>query len=369
MRLRGAIGLTGLICPVAIVAAGDPGVEPEFTKLFSGTTSAAIVGLVLGRGPEPTVYFRKGGGAVQESPTVIGIRPDEILALSQDWTRGVRTTFEEELTKPELVQDSARLPIDWTLTVGATSILAWSRADPPDDQRPRAWILRPGSERELSLPRSPILWASLAIDEAHVALGLRDSTVVFGSAGTEVARFPMAELGQLSPTGEWLALSHALEDVHLLELIRPSSGSAIYLRTEPVDGLVFDPTGSLLCVVSRRVIRVLDLKQGQAREARALLAPPDQEWRSAIFDRQGRLAVGAIRDVQRARRPGREPNRPPVAASATIVVQVYAPALDQPPVEARLNAGDWNAESPEIAFDPQGRLFTVVWPSAFEVKQ
>jgi len=99
-----------------------------------------------------------------------------------------------------------------------------------------------------------------------------------------------------------------------------------------------------------------------------LRSAPDSEWRDVAFGPKGRLALSHLRVERKPHgEPGdfEDPLRPGLAHAG---VAVYEPPNEQPVLVREWTVEYWNHESPQIAFDRSGRLYAIVWPSAYEIE-
>jgi len=134
----------------------------------------------------------------------------------------------------------------------------------------------------------------------------------------------------------------------------------------PGRALLFDPQSKKLVHVSDTEALVLDVEDSQLTSVRH--APPaGSEWRDAAYDDQGRLAVSYIRVEREPQRAEDDPDDPFRPGLAHVGIQLFAPATPNPVAQADWDVPLWNHSSPEIAFAANGRLYALVWPSAFEV--
>lgn len=337
--------------------------------LFLGSPEAPIVGLRLG--DEPEVLYREL--TRKADPPVRGQRlpREERATFSRDWTQVVVHRIEEGLTRAR-TQEGFEFELDGPQHLsldGVGRTLVANELAPRDPRERVVRILGPAGQELAALRVDGLRWVSLSRDGERIGLGTPQAVRILRRSGDDAwpALAGASVAGELSADGSWLALQRAQSlELHALRG-QPSQGSVGSFAVEPGLALRFDGRSKWLAHLSEATARVFSIGPGPLVPEMSVSAAPLTEWRGAAFAPDGRLVLSYLR-VERVPRsePGdlENPLRPGLAHAG---IQVFEPPSQVPMFTKEWTVEDWNQASPEIAFDRKGRLYAIVWPSAFEI--
>lgn len=342
--------------------------------IFEGSLDAALAGLELSE--EPRAFFYGGPARTSREFLKVHLLDTEAVTASRNWRRAVHSGFDGKQTSLHLGGDAplplpgrARFSLD---SVGLTTVAWWALDDEASWSHVR--ILERG-EMKWEADFERLQWTDVSGDGQRVAFGTRAGTLVFDRSGAQSNGLPPAERGILSAKGAWLALDSGAGAEHRFTLTRlePELTSSFLAYGQAVS-LAFDAKDRRIARVSPGLLQVFRLEAGGAQLEFERMAPDGFVWRSAALDDGERLAAGRIRVERRTKRerPAKgEPRETEKESPGTawIAVDLFAADAAQPEHHALWEAELWNSRSPELSFGASGRLFCIVWPSAFELAQ
>jgi hypothetical protein len=353
-------------------AGGQEARELGVKPLYEGSLEAPLLGLVLAEPVSVLLHDPPAPGSSQVQWE--RVEANHFVTLSRDWTRILRFSLGPESTsayfrsveEPTQLPGLARFALDST---GATTV-AWLTPG-EDSGRASLWIGDQQGEQVEKVDVPGLLWVDVSNDGRRLAYGTSAESVVLTRKAERLDHAAAGIFGALSARGAWLAVERELDEgdeAHVLTLMRLDPPLS---KDIPVTGdglqLVFDPGEGRLARVSSRSVQTIWLGGAEPAVERELQAPEGSDWRSAAFEENGRLALGRIQVSQRPKRFPKEEALPDLPGKARFFVEVFEPGATAAGARGSGDVALWNGRSPEVAFAGNGRLFAVVWPSAFEV--
>lgn len=339
--------------------------RPPFL-FFQGSEVEPVVGLDLGG--EPRAFVQALAPAKSTPPGAIRLERAQNVFFSADGSQHVLVEIHDGKTQVELPSRSHTTlggQYWFELESSGRVVVAVSEAPRADGQHELLVLDENGNVLTTVATPEP-LWVALASQGSRIAIGTASGVRVVARDGSEVSSFPgESESGALSEQGEWLAFEQTTAAEPRLVITRVGGQQAV--RGFPVSrgtALVFSPDGHQLAHVAADKLQVFTL-ENEVRLAFQRAPPTGNRWRDAAFDERGKLVAGRLR----VDKPLHDKVEGGATRGLSGVAQVGVETLGES--GEVLSAKEWlvdlwSAASPELAI-AHGRVFALVWPSAFEV--